>query len=47
MKAQTRFQLPTKRTVKARTVPMGASDPRNKLDCLATGGSITSTIAWT
>ena len=46
MKAQKRFQLSTPKTIRTRTVQMGATDPRNKLDCLATGGSITSTVAW-
>ena len=44
MKTQTRFQLTGKRTIKSRAVSAVLSDPRNKLDCLATGGSIVSTI---
>ena len=43
MKTKTRFQA-TKKTIKTRAVSAMASDPRNKLDCLATGGSIVSTV---
>lgn len=43
MKTQTRFQV-VKKTIKVRAVSAAASDPRNKLDCIATGGSIVSTV---
>jgi len=43
MNATNRFQLSNKRTIKSRMVKPTLSDPSNKLDCGATGGSIVST----
>ena len=41
-----RFQFSSKKTVKTRMVKLNPSDPRQKMDCVATGGSIVSTALF-